>query len=227
MYLITGASRGIGQLLFDNLSSRGEICQGTYNSSSVTDHNNFSQVDVRSFDAVSKWVSGVVDESNSDNLVLINCAGITYNAFGHKSDIDQWRNVIDVNLIGSFNLIRAMLPYMRAANYGRIINFSSVVAQKGVPGTSAYAASKSGLWGMTKALSVENAGKNITINNINLGYFDIGIIDEVPANNIKNLVETIPVRRLGKPSNIVRTVDYIVDNADLCGVSLDVSGGLV
>jgi NAD(P)-dependent dehydrogenase (short-subunit alcohol dehydrogenase family) len=227
MYLITGASRGIGQLLFDNLSSRGEICQGTYNSSSVTDHNNFSQVDVRSFDAVSKWVSGVVDESNSDNLVLINCAGITYNAFGHKSDIDQWRNVIDVNLIGSFNLIRAVLPYMRAANYGRIINFSSVVAQKGVPGTSAYAASKSGLWGMTKALSVENAGKNITINNINLGYFDIGIIDEVPTNNIKNLVETIPVRRLGKPSNIVRTVDYIVDNADLCGVSLDVSGGLV
>lgn len=227
MYLITGASRGIGQLLFDNFSSRGEICQGTYNSSSVTDHNNFSQVDVRSFDAVSKWVSGVVDESNSDNLVLINCAGITYNAFGHKSDIDQWRNVIDVNLIGSFNLIRAVLPYMRAANYGRIINFSSVVAQKGVPGTSAYAASKSGLWGMTKALSVENAGKNITINNINLGYFDIGIIDEVPTNNIKNLVETIPVGRLGKPSNIVRTVDYIVDNADLCGVSLDVSGGLV
>jgi len=227
MYLITGASRGIGQLLFDNLSSRGEICQGTYNSSSVTDHNNFSQVDVRSFDAVSKWVSGVVDESNSDNLVLINCAGITYNAFGHKSDIDQWRNVIDVNLIGSFNLIRAMLPYMRAANYGRIINFSSVVAQKGVPGTSAYAASKSGLWGMTKALSVENAGKNITINNINLGYFDIGIIDEVPTNNIKNLVETIPVGRLGKPSNIVRTVDYIVDNADLCGVSIDLSGGLV
>lgn len=227
MYLITGASRGIGQLLFDNLSSRGEICHGTYNSSSVTDHNNFSQVDVRSFDAVSKWVSGVVDESNSNNLVLINCAGISYSAFGHKSDIDQWRNVIDVNLIGSFNLIRAVLPYMRAANYGRIINFSSVVAQKGVPGTSAYAASKSGLWGMTKALSVENAGKNITINNINLGYFDIGIIDQVPTNNIKNLVETIPVRRLGKPSNIVRTVDYMVDNADLCGVSLDVSGGLV
>ena len=227
MYLITGASRGIGQLLFDNLSSRGEICHGTYNSSLVTDYNNFSQVDVRSFDAVSKWVTGIVDGSNSDSLVLINCAGITYNAFGHKSNIDQWRNVIDVNLIGSFNLIRAVLPYMRAENYGRIINFSSVVAQKGVPGTSAYAASKSGLWGMTKALSVENAGKNITINNINLGYFDIGIIDEVPTINIKNLVETIPVRRLGKPSNIIRTVDYIVDNADLCGVSLDVSGGLV
>ena len=172
-------------------------------------------------------MTDVVDDSNSDRLVLINCAGITYNAFGHKSDLDQWKNVIDVNLIGSFNLIRALLPHMRDANYGRIINLSSVVAQKGVPGTSAYAASKSGLWGMTKALSVENARKNITINNINLGYFDIGIIDQVPTNSLEGLIETIPVRRLGAPSNIVKTVDYIVDNSDLCGASIDVNGGLV
>jgi NAD(P)-dependent dehydrogenase (short-subunit alcohol dehydrogenase family) len=227
MYLITGASRGIGQLLFDNLSNRGEICHGTYNSSPATEISNLTQVDVRSFDAVSKWVTDVVDESNSDRLVLINCAGITYNAFGHKSDLDQWKNVIDVNLIGSFNLIRALLPHMRDSNYGRIINLSSVVAQKGVPGTSAYAASKSGLWGMTKALSVENARKNITINNINLGYFDIGIIDQVPTNSLEGLMETIPVRRLGAPSNIIKTVDYIVDNSDLCGASIDVNGGLV
>ena len=80
---------------------------------------------------------------------------------------------------------------------------------------------------MTKALSVENARKNITINNINLGYFDIGIIDQVPTNSLEGLIETIPVRRLGAPSNIVKTVDYIVDNSDLCGASIDVNGGLV
>ena len=227
MYLITGASRGIGKLLFDNFSNRSETCHGTYNNSLGTEINNLTQVDVRSFDSVSKWVTGVVDESNSDRIVLINCAGITYNALGHKSDLDQWKNVIDVNLIGSFNLIRALLPHMRDANYGRIINLSSVVAQKGVPGTSAYAASKSGLWGMTKALSVENASKNITINNINLGYFDIGIIDQVPSNSLEGLIETIPVRRLGAPPNIIKTVDYIIDNSDLCGTSIDVNGGIV
>jgi NAD(P)-dependent dehydrogenase (short-subunit alcohol dehydrogenase family) len=227
MYLITGASKGIGQLLFNHYSSTGQVCHGTYHSSQVTQEDKLTKVDVRSFDAVSDWVTGVVDEHNSDSLVLINCAGITYNAFGHKADIDQWRNVIDVNLLGSFNLIRTVLPFMRTANYGRIINFSSVVAQKGVLGTSAYAASKSGLWGMTKALAVENAGKNITINNINLGYFNIGIIDQVPTRNIEELVRAIPVKRLGKPANIVLTVDYIINNTDLCGVSLDVNGGLV
>ncbi len=225
MYLITGASRGIGKLLFENFSKRGEICYGTYYSS-PSKKNNLSKVDVRSFEDVSNWVNEILDESESDKLVLINCAGITYNSFGHKSDLIKWQNVIEVNLIGCFNCIRAILPHMRKANYGRIINFSSIVAQKGIPGTSAYAASKSGLWGMTKALSAENAEKNITINSINLGYFDIGMIDQVPTKNLEDLVDNIPVKRLGKPKNIIKTVDYIIENTDLCGASIDVNGGL-
>ena len=225
MYLITGASRGIGKLLFENFSKRGEICYGTYYSS-PSKKNNLSKVDVRSFEDVSNWVNEILDEGESDKLVLINCAGITYNSFGHKSDLIKWQNVIEVNLIGCFNCIRAILPHMRKANYGRIINLSSIVAQKGIPGTSAYAASKSGLWGMTKALSAENAEKNITINSINLGYFDIGMIDQVPTKNLEDLVDNIPVKRLGKPKNIIKTVDYIIENTDLCGASIDVNGGL-
>tara|TARA_B100001248_G_C27322086_1_gene427265 strand:+ start:162 stop:842 length:681 start_codon:yes stop_codon:yes gene_type:complete len=225
VYLITGASRGIGKLLFENFSKRGEICYGTYYSS-PSKKNNLSKVDVRSFEDVSNWVNEILDESESDKLVLINCAGITYNSFGHKSDLIKWQNVIEVNLIGCFNCIRAILPHMRKANYGRIINLSSIVAQKGIPGTSAYAASKSGLWGMTKALSAENAEKNITINSINLGYFDIGMIDQVPTKNLEDLVDNIPVKRLGKPKNIIKTVDYIIENTDLCGASIDVNGGL-
>ncbi len=225
MYIITGASRGIGKLLFENFSKRGEICYGTYYNS-PSKKNNLSKVDVRSFEDVSNWINEILDESESDKLVLINCAGITYNSFGHKSDLIKWQNVIEVNLIGCFNSIRAILPHMRKANYGRIINLSSIVAQKGIPGTSAYAASKSGLWGMTKALSAENAEKNITINSINLGYFDIGMIDQVPTNNLENLVDNIPVKRLGKPKNIIKTVDYIIENTDLCGASIDVNGGL-
>ena len=77
-----------------------------------------------------------------------------------------------------------------------IINFSSIVGQKGVPGTSAYAASKSALWGMTKALSIENGSKRITINNINLGYFDIGMIDKVPISHQSSILATIPVGQL-------------------------------
>ena len=227
MYLITGASGGIGKLLFESFTNEGKVCFGTYHSSNSNNDLNISKVDVRNFDEVNQWVSSILDNTDDKEVVLINCAGISYNAFGHKADMDAWRNVIDVNLIGSFNVIRAVLPYMRKFNYGRIINFASVVGQKGVPGTSAYAASKTALWGLTKALSVENAGKNVTINNINLGYFDIGIIEQVPSSHKDALITSIPVGRLGDPINIVRSVEFIIDNDDLCGVSLDVNGGLV
>lgn len=227
MIFITGASRGIGRLLFNHFADQGQDCRGTYLSSADSQDARLSRVDVRDAEAVAAWVDASVLEAGPSELVLINCAGITYNAFGHKADLKAWRNVIEVNLIGSFNTARAVLPHMRAANHGRIVNFSSVVGQKGVPGTSAYAASKSGLWGMTKALAVENASKNITVNSINLGYCDIGIIEEVPADQLTAVVRSIPVGRLGSPDNIVRTVEFILANGDVCGSNLDVSGGLV
>ena len=227
MYLITGASGGIGKLLFEKFTSEGKVCFGTYHSARKGNDSNLSKVDVRDFDDVNSWVSRLLENTEDMEVVLINCTGISYNAFGHKADMAAWRNVIDVNLIGAFNVIRAVLPYMRECDYGRIINFASVVGQKGVPGTSAYAASKTALWGLTKALSVENARKNITINNINLGYFDIGIIEQVPSSHKAALTASIPVGRFGDPINIVRSVEFIIENSDLCGVSLDVNGGLV
>lgn len=227
MIFITGASRGIGYLLFNHFAVLGEDCRGTYFSSAENADRRLSHVDVREADAVAHWIDSAVAEAEPAELTLINCAGITYNAFGHKADVDAWRNVIDINLIGSFHAARAVLPHMRSANHGRIINFSSVVGQKGVPGTSAYAASKAGLWGLTKALAIENASKNVTVNSINLGYFDIGIIEEVPEAQLAAVVKAIPVGRLGTPDNIVRTVEFLISNGDVCGASLDVNGGLI
>ena len=226
MIFITGASRGLGKLLMDFFTEQGKSCRGTYFNSTPTDDKRLSRVDIRSYDEVFAWIESEIKKNTKEDIILINCAGITFNAFGHKADIDSWRKVIDVNLIGTFNAIRSVLPHMRDSNYGRIINFSSVVAQKGVPGTSAYAASKAGLSGMTKALSVENAGKNITINNINLGYFDIGIIEHVPNEQLDSVIRSIPVGRLGQPINIVKTIEFIIANNDICGTSLDINGGL-
>lgn len=227
MIFITGASRGIGRLLFNHFSGRGEDCRGTYLSSAESPDARLSRVDVRDSEAVAAWMNAAIADAQPAELILINCAGITYNAFGHKADVAAWRNVIDVNLIGSFHTAHAILPHMRSGGHGRIINFSSVVGQKGVPGTSAYAASKAGLWGLTKALAVENASKNITINSINLGYFDIGIIEEVPEAQLAAVTKSIPVGRLGDPRNIVSTIEYLVANGDVCGSSIDVNGGLV
>src|SRR5678815_558156 len=111
----------------------------------------------------------------------------------------------------SFNCIRAVLPIMRSQKFGRIINFSSVVAAKGTPGISAYAASKAALWGMAKSLAQENATLNITINNINMGYSKLGMISQVPKEYLDPLIRQIPANKLCDPDDIFKTVMYLME----------------
>jgi len=224
--LISGASRGIGLFLMKELIQRGFKVFGTYNKTKpeVAFADLISKVDVSDINQVKSWVTSIVEPR--DKIVVINCAGTNYNAFAHKAEVDKWTQVINVNLIGSFNLIHSTLPYMRELGFGRIINFSSIVAQKGIPGTSAYAASKAALWGMSKSIAAENAKKGITINSLNLGYFDIGMITEVPDHILEGIKKTIPSQKLGNPEEILNTVMYLIENEYLNGTSLDINGGL-
>ena len=224
--LITGASRGIGLFLMRNFLENDHEVFGTFNqtSPSLEDEKQLSKVDVSNHEEVVNWVNSIV--STEDEIIVVNCAGINYNAFAHKADIAKWRQVIDVNLIGTFNVINAVLPKMREKRYGRIINFSSVVAQTRVPGTSAYAASKAGLWGLTRSISVENANKGITINNLNLGYYEIGMIKQVPEEYQKILKEKIPLGIFGNPIQIYNAINFIIENDYINGSSIDINGGL-
>lgn len=224
--LITGASRGIGLFLMRKFLSEGLQVFGTYNMTipSVELEKRFSKVDISVHDQVVNWVNSII--TANDEIVGINCAGTNYNAVAHKSDIQKWKKVIDVNLLGSFNMTNAVLPYMREKGFGRIINFSSVVAQKGIPGTSAYAASKAALWGMTKSIAAENAKKGITINNLNLGYFDIGMIKEIPIEILEGIKKSIPTYELGNPENIYKAVNFLINSNYITGSSLDINGGL-
>ena len=223
MIIITGASKGIGLYLFNHFRSSGKEVIGTYNSSKSGD--NMYKVNISNAQEVEAFANQVKDKLV--NIVLINCAGANYSAFAHKADLKKWSELIHVNLIGTFYMINAILPLMRHQNYGRIINFSSVVAQVGVPGTSAYAASKAGLWGLTKAISSENASKGITINNLNLGYFKIGMINEVPSEIQNTIKNNIPIKDFGDPHEILRAVEYLISSNYITGTSLDLNGGLI
>lgn len=225
MIVITGASRGIGKYLLGHFIGEGRPVIGIAHQTIPDLHQPYYyQLDVRNEEQISQFVKARSNEFNE--LVLINAAGISYSAFAHKANPDNWRDVIDTNLIGLFNLTKQLLPFMRGEQYGRVINFSSVVAQQGVAGTSAYAASKSALWGLAKTLSAENAARNVTVNNINLGYFNIGMIEQVPPDLLGQIIKQIPTGRLGEPAEILSTVKYIIDNAYLNGASIDLNGGL-
>lgn len=225
--LITGASRGIGSDLLSRFKTEGLDVFGTYSSTMPDEklQDCFTRVDVGSTEEVQNWVNQNVSEE--DEIVLINCAGINYNSLARRADVDDWMHLIDINLGGTFRAINAVLPLMYKKGFGRIINFSSIVAQRGVVGTSAYAASKSALWGMSKAIAVENAKKNITINNINLGYVNAGMtLNDVPDKLRESILQLIPSGKLGELDDIYKTVKYLIDNEYITGSNIDLNGGL-
>jgi NAD(P)-dependent dehydrogenase (short-subunit alcohol dehydrogenase family) len=227
MIIITGASRGIGKFLLEKfISEKNEKVIGIYNSTFPNPQyeKHYIKLDLLNFNNVNEWINSMSNEFT--DLVLLNCAGNNYNSFAHKSDMRSWKDVINLNLVATFNLIHEVLPIMREQEYGRIINFSSIVAQTGIPGTSAYAASKAGLWGMSKAIAVENAKKGITINNLNLGYFDIGMISEVPEKFQSLIKAKIPTGDFGNPENIYNAVNFLIDSDYVIGSSIDMNAGL-
>lgn len=224
--LITGASRGIGQYLLEEYKKEGHVVFGTYHSTQIADRKEYMNVDICDEDSVKKWLENIGD--NLKNLVLINCAGINYNSFAHKADTQQWNEVIQVNVLGTFNVIRHVLPLMRNQGYGRIVNFSSVVTKLPTSGVSAYATSKAALVGLTKSLAKENASKGITINAINLGYVNAGMgINDVPSGFRDTLVKAIPTGRFCELEDVKSTIDYIIRTDYLNGAVIDLNGALV
>jgi NAD(P)-dependent dehydrogenase (short-subunit alcohol dehydrogenase family) len=226
MIIITGASRGIGKFLLESYIKNNEKVIGIYNNSLPEQNSEFfEKVDVTNIDEITELIKSKSDVLN--DITLINCAGISNNGFGHKINYEKWKKVIDVNLFGTYNFIRLLLPIMREQKFGRIINFSSVVAIKPTPGVSAYAASKSALWGLSKSIAIENAPLNITINNVNLGYSELGMIETVPEEYINKIIAQIPVGELCSSQDILNTVNYLRSTKYITGASIDLNGGLI
>lgn len=228
MIIITGASKGIGKYLAEEYSKKDISVFGIYNSTFIESTHPktvFFKVDTTKDDEIKSWIEN--NQSDLKEITLINCAGINYNSFAHKADIQKWREVIEVNLIGTFNMISSLLPFMREQSFGRIINFGSVVAELPSPGVSAYAASKSALFGMSKSIAIENASKGVTINNINLGYSELGMISEVPEKFLEDIKKRIPSNKLCKPSDIFNTIEYLRNTEYVNGTEININGGII
>ena len=220
--VLIGASGGIGQYLIESLSDF--KIYGTWHKHKPA--GDLMQLDVTNPTEVEEYADWVCGPVGGKRVVVINASGITINGMGHNMPINDWQRVVSTNLTGAYVVARAFLPYMRESYYGRIINLASIVGQRGVAGTSAYAASKAGLEGMTRALAVENATKGVTVNSLALGYFRVGIIDSIPDHIRDKLVSTIPMKRLGNPNNIDAAIRFLIDADYVTGATIDINGGL-
>jgi len=160
--------------------------------------------------------------------ILVNNAGITRDAMFHKMTPEQWDAVIKTNLYSIFNMTKQVYEGMIGRGWGRIVNISSVNGIKGQAGQANYSATKAAIYGFNKSLAAECAKKGVTVNSISPGYIGTEMVRAIREDVLQKIVATVPVGRLGEPSEIARTVAFLsADDAGLItGEDIPVNGGL-
>lgn len=232
--IVTGGTRGIGKAASIALKNKNftVIANFSSNYQAAEDLNKIysikvKQWNVEKYDECSKAIEEIENEFGRPVSVLVNNAGITRDMMLHKMTEQDWQDVINVNLSSCFNMCRAVINQMRAQNYGRIINISSVNAQLGQIGQTNYSAAKAGIIGFTKALARESVGKNITVNCIAPGYIKTEMVEKISNNILDQIISLIPMKRLGTPEEIARAVEFLVDEhaGFITGETLSINGG--
>ena len=187
----------------------------------------FRSMNVTDFDECQAVIQNIhADYGRID--VLINNAGITRDAVFNKMTREQWDEVLRVNLDSMFNVTRQVVDYMREQKYGRIVNVSSVNAQKGQFSQANYAASKAGIYGFTKSLAQELMIKNITVNSLSPGYVNTRLMKGIRTDILDAIIDSIPAKRLAEPEEIAWAVEFLVSEKSkyMTGANLSINGGL-
>jgi acetoacetyl-CoA reductase len=236
--VVTGGIGGLGSEICKSLAAAGRTVVAAdlgHRAERIADFQrevdgldiHFEPVNVGDFDACAALAAKVQAEHGSLDI-LVNAAGITRDTTLRKMEQAQWDEVLNINLDGVFNMCRPVVDGMMARGFGRIVNISSVNGQTGQFGQANYSAAKAGMHGFTMALAREVARKGVTVNSVSPGYCETAMVMAVPDDIRAKIVESVPVGRLGKPSEIARTVAFLTaeDAGFITGANIPVNGGL-
>lgn len=231
--LVTGGTRGIGAAISKRLRDDGCKIAANYAGNDEAAEKFSAETGISTFkwsvadyDACAEGIKKVEAELGPIDI-LVNNAGITRDAMFHRMTPEKWRQVIDTNLSGAFNMTHPVWSGMRERGFGRIISISSVNGQKGQMGQANYSAAKAGELGFTKALAQEGAFKGITVNAVCPGYIATEMVMAVDEKIRDAIIKQIPIGRLGLPEEIARCVSFLAsDEAGyITGSTLSANGG--
>jgi 3-oxoacyl-[acyl-carrier protein] reductase len=237
--LVTGASKGIGRAIAVALAQSGAQVAFTYLSS--VEKGQALEAELTALGTKAKgYRSDASDYTQAEELItqvladfgkldgVVNNAGITRDGLLMRMSEQQWDEVININLKSVFNLTKAAIKPMMKAKAGSIVNITSVVGIRGNAGQANYAASKSGIIGFTKSMAREVGSRNITVNCVAPGFIETDMTDVLPDMVKDELMKRIPMKRLGQPQDIAKTIAFLVsDDANyITGQTLHVNGGM-
>ena len=238
--LITGATRGIGKQIALTLAKEGYDIAINYRKENEDLENTKKELaeigvevlavqgDVSNYEDCERFVKQVIEKFGHID-VLVNNAGITRDSLLIRMKEEDFKQVVDINLGGTFNVTKNVISYMMKAHSGRIINISSVVGVAGNAGQTNYSASKAGIIGFTKSLAKEVASRNILVNAIAPGFIETdmtGVLKEEIRNEI---AKNIPVKRMGSAQEVAKVVKFLAseDSSYITGQVINVDGGMV
>jgi len=237
--LVTGGSRGIGRACALGFAKRGATVVLSYagNQAAADEavrlcqqagaHAKALQFDVADSQACAQAIDSVVKEFGRLD-VLVNNAGVAIDGLIMRFKDEDWDKTLDTNLKGAFALIRAASRPMMKQKRGAIINLTSVVGEMGNGGQAAYASSKAGLIGLTKAVAKELASRNIRVNAVSPGFIDTDMTSKIPGETQAKMVDSIPLARLGSAEEVAHAVLFLASDlaAYITGEVLKVNGGM-
>ena len=239
--LVTGGTGGIGTAICRALANAGMTVVAGYNSGGNHEKAKAWQEeqkkdgydilvaygDVTDEDSCAACINNIEEMTGGTVDVLINNAGITRDGTFRKMTWDQWDQVLTANLDSMFHMTRLVINPMLDKGFGRIVNISSVNAQKGQFGQCNYSAAKAGIHGFTKALAQEVAAKGVTVNTVSPGYVLTPMVAKIPQEVLDKIVKQIPVGRLGTPEEIGKAVAFLCsdDCGYVTGSDFSINGG--
>ena len=237
--IVTGASRGIGRAIALSLASSGANVVVNYAGSEAAAHEVANEIekmgrkavlfqaDVSDGEKVSQMVKKTLEEFGRVDI-LVNNAGITRDNLLMRMKDSEWDQVINTNLKGVYNCIKAVTRPMMKQRAGRIINISSVVGSLGNPGQANYVAAKAGVIGLTKSVAREMASRGITVNAVAPGFIETDMTAKLGEDIQTSLMAQIPLQRLGQPDDIANMVRFLCsDEASyITGQTIHVDGGM-
>lgn len=237
--IVTGGTRGIGKSLTQTFLKAGATVVATYRSNDekaqqfMAENQEYeSKLILKKFDVANEsdvktfWQDVAAHHDNIS--VLVNNSGIRRDSMLASMETEDWDNVLDTNLKGTFLMSREAVLYFMKKRYGRIVNMSSVGGEIGLPGQSNYAASKAAQVAISKSLSKEVAKRNITVNNVLPGFIETELIADLPEDQVKEYKKQVPLRRFGTTEEVANTVLFLASReaSYITGASIEVSGGL-